>query len=261
MDFQQNFNMTSRNNDGKLRFQYSNMVLISYIETAGSTTTRLKSLREQYHFACACPRCAKLGQPDDIKESAILEGYRCEDDRCSGFLLRDSEKQGFVCQQCGRVRNKEEIRGIASEIKLMSERTSSSTSPSQAVSTYKMIENLQGKLYHPSSIILLQTREKILKMLMDLEDWKEALVYCKLTIPVYERVYPGYHPLLGLQYYTSGKLEWLLGDTVNAIKSLTKAIDILRVTHGMNTEFVRELVMKLEEARAEASHNLSCADE
>jgi len=30
------------------------------------------------------------GQPDDIKESAILEGYRCEDDRCSGFLLRDS---------------------------------------------------------------------------------------------------------------------------------------------------------------------------
>lgn len=35
-------------------------VLISYIETAGSTTTRLKSLREQYHFACACPRCAKL---------------------------------------------------------------------------------------------------------------------------------------------------------------------------------------------------------
>lgn len=236
-------------------------VLISYIETAGSTTTRLKSLREQYHFACACPRCAKLGQPDDIKESAILEGYRCEDDRCSGFLLRDSEKQGFVCQQCGRVRNKEEIRGIASEIKLMSERTSSSTSPSQAVSTYKMIENLQGKLYHPSSIILLQTREKILKMLMDLEDWKEALVYCKLTIPVYERVYPGYHPLLGLQYYTSGKLEWLLGDTVNAIKSLTKAIDILRVTHGMNTEFVRELVMKLEEARAEASHNLSCADE
>ncbi|XP_030475693.2 histone-lysine N-methyltransferase ASHR1 [Syzygium oleosum] len=236
-------------------------VLISYIETAGSTTTRLKSLREQYHFACACPRCAKLGQPDDIKESAILEGYRCEDDRCSGLLLCDSEKQGFVCQLCGRVRNKEEIRGIASEIKLMSERTSSSMSPSQAVSVYKMIENLQGKLYHPFSIILLQTREKILKMLMDLQGWKEALVYCKLTIPVYERVYPGCHPLLGLQYYTSGKLEWLLGDTINAIKSLTKAVDILRVTHGTNAEFVRDLMMKLEEARAEASHNLSCADE
>ncbi|XP_048135570.1 histone-lysine N-methyltransferase ASHR1 isoform X3 [Rhodamnia argentea] len=236
-------------------------VLISYIETAGSTTTRLKSLREQYHFACACPRCAKLGQPDDIKESAILEGYRCEDDRCSGFLLRDSEKQGFVCQQCGLVRNKEEIRGIVSEIKLMAERTSLSTSSSQAVSVYKMIENLQGKLYHPFSIILLRTREKILKMLMDLQDWKEALVYCKLTIPVYERVYPGYHPLLGLQYYTSGKLEWLLGDTGNAIKSLTKAVDILRVTHGTSTVFVRDLMMKLEEAHAEASHMLSCADE
>ncbi|KAI3424678.1 uncharacterized protein J3R85_010433, partial [Psidium guajava] len=238
-------------------------VLISYIETAGSTTTRMKSLREQYHFACACARCAKLGQPDDIKESAILEGYRCKDDRCSGFLLRDSEKQGFVCQQCGLVRNKEEIRGIVSEIKLMSERTSLSMSPNheEAVSVYKMIENLQGKLYHPFSIILLQTRENILKMLMDLQDWKEALVYCKLTIPVYERVYPRYHPLLGLQYYTSGKLEWLLGDTRNAIKSLTEAVDILRVTHGTSTAFVRDLMMKLEEAQAEASHMFSRADE
>lgn len=27
------------------------------------------------------------GQFEDIKESSILEGYRCKDDNCSGFLL------------------------------------------------------------------------------------------------------------------------------------------------------------------------------
>lgn len=34
-------------------------VLISYIETAGSTLTRQKALKEQYLFTCTCPRCSK----------------------------------------------------------------------------------------------------------------------------------------------------------------------------------------------------------
>ncbi|KAK9216119.1 hypothetical protein WN944_008126 [Citrus x changshan-huyou] len=188
-------------------------VLISYIETAGSTMTRQKALKEQYLFTCTCPRCINLGQFDDIQESAILEGYRCKDDGCSGFLLRDSDDKGFTCQQCGLVRREEEIKKIASEI------------------------------------------------LMELEDWKEALAYCQLTIPVYQRVYPQFHPLLGLQYYTCGKLEWFLGDTENAIKSLTKAVEILRITHGTNSPFMKELILKLEEAQAEASYKLSSKDE
>lgn len=34
--------------------------------------------------------CMVKGQVDDIEESAILEGYRCKDRRCNGFLLHDS---------------------------------------------------------------------------------------------------------------------------------------------------------------------------
>ncbi|XP_020209505.1 histone-lysine N-methyltransferase ASHR1, partial [Cajanus cajan] len=63
-------------------------VLISYIETAGSTMTRQKALKEQYLFTCTCPRCSKAGQYDDIQESAVLEGYRCKSEKCGGFLLR-----------------------------------------------------------------------------------------------------------------------------------------------------------------------------
>ncbi|KAL5558349.1 hypothetical protein UlMin_034560 [Ulmus minor] len=238
-------------------------VSISYIETAGSTMTRQKALKEQYLFTCKCPRCCKVGQSDDIQDSAILEGYRCKNNGCDGFLLRDSDDKGFVCHSCGLVRSKEEIKKIASEIKSLSEKAQLSTSLhdyQEAISTYKTLEKLQRKLCHRFSISLMQTREKLLKMLMELESWSEALTYCRLTIPVYQRLYPGYHPLIGLQHYACGKLEWLLGDTQNAVKSLAKAADILRITHGTNTPFMKELLMKLEEARAEASYKLSSED-
>ncbi|XP_061357937.1 histone-lysine N-methyltransferase ASHR1 [Gastrolobium bilobum] len=231
-------------------------VLISYIETAGSTIARQKALKEQYLFTCTCLRCSKVGQYDDIRENAILEGYRCKNEKCDGFLLRTTDGEGFQCQECGLVRDKEEIKKIATEIKSLSEevsRPSSTGNYQEAISIYKMIEKLQTKLYHPFSINLMQTREKILKSLMELEHWSDALAYCKLTIPIYQRVYPTVHPLLGLQYYTCGKLGWYLRETEEAVKSLTKAVDILRITHGTNTPFMKELLMKLEEARAEAS--------
>ena len=45
------------------------------------------------------------------------------------------------------------------------------------------------------------------------------------------------------------------------MKSLTKAVDILRITHGTNTPFMKDLLMKLEEARAEASYKCSSKEE
>ncbi|KAL2503527.1 Histone-lysine N-methyltransferase ASHR1 [Abeliophyllum distichum] len=239
-------------------------VSISYVETAGSSITRQKALKEQYFFSCTCSRCIKMGQFDDIEESAVLEGYRCKDRRCNGFLLRDPGDKGFICQHCGLLRNKEEIENIASEVKSMSEKASmalSSGNNTQASFAYKMVEKLQLELCHPFSINLMQTRETLLKIFMELQDWKEALMYCRLTIPIYLRVYPPFHPLVGLQYYTCGKLEWLLGETEEAVKSLTKALDVLRITHGTKTPFMMELLSKLEEARAEASYKRSSLNE
>ncbi|KAH6799925.1 SET domain group 37 [Perilla frutescens var. hirtella] len=238
-------------------------VLISYVDIAGSTITRKKTLKEQYYFSCACPRCIELGQSDDIRESAILEGYRCKDSKCDGFLLRDSDNKGFICQQCGLLRDKEEITNISKEVKSISEKASlsfSSGHKTEAVEAYKMIEGLQLQLYQPFAINLMRTRETLIKIFMELQGWREALSYCRLTIPVYERVYPRSHPLVGLQYYTCGKFEWLLGETEAAVRSLTIALDILRVTHGTKTPFMMELASKLEEARAEALYMLRSQD-
>jgi len=40
------------------------------------------------------------------------------------------------------------------------------------------------------------------------------------------------------------------------MKSLTKAVDVLRISHGTKTSFMKELLTKVEEARAEASYKL-----
>ncbi|XP_059631877.1 histone-lysine N-methyltransferase ASHR1 isoform X5 [Cornus florida] len=164
-------------------------VMISYIETAGSTMTRQKALKEQYFFTCKCSRCIKVGQHEDIQESAILEGYGCKSNGCYGFLLRDLDGRGFICQQCGLVRDKEEIKKIASEVISMSDQASMSLSSGynmEAIRMYKMIEKLQQKLYHPFSINLMRTQETLVRILMEVQDWKEALAYCRLTIPVYQ---------------------------------------------------------------------------
>ncbi|KAI3972882.1 hypothetical protein MKX01_019540 [Papaver californicum] len=233
-------------------------VFISYVETAESTAARQKALKEQYFFTCSCPCCRK-GIYMEVQESAILEGYGCKADKCNGFLLCDSDDRGFVCQTCGLVRSKEEILKISTDVKQMEDQASqflSSGNYLEASVVYRNIEQLQLKLCHPLSINLMRTRESLLKILMELEDWRGALTYCRYVIPSYQRVYPEIHPLVGLQYYTCGKLEWFLGDTEDAIKSLTKAVYVLQITHGTNTPFMRDLLVRLDEARAEAAHKL-----
>ncbi|XP_051123836.1 histone-lysine N-methyltransferase ASHR1 isoform X2 [Andrographis paniculata] len=233
-------------------------VLISYIDIAGSTITRKKALKEQYYFDCGCIRCLKLGEPEDMQESAMLEGYRCKNEKCDGVTLRDSDNKGFVCQKCGLSRDMEEIKNIAKEIELRSEKTSEllySGRNLEAIASYMVFEDLQVQLCHPFSINLMRTRETLLRMFMEKQDWEQALEYCRLTIPVYEKAYPSCHPLLGLQYYMCGKLEWAMLDAEGAARSLTKALDVLRITHGARSGFVMELHAQLEEARAEASYN------
>lgn len=45
------------------------------------------------------------------------------------------------------------------------------------------------------------------------------------------------------------------------MKSLTNAVNVLRFTHGTNTPFMKDLLLKLDEARAEASYKLSSQDQ
>ncbi|KAL6217174.1 hypothetical protein ACLB2K_010391 [Fragaria x ananassa] len=150
----------------------------------------------------------------------------CTDNECDGLLLCDSDDNGFICQQCGRLKSKEEISKMESEIKSLQE---------------KALKAEQSACSH------IDTWEKISVNSTKLEDWSEALAYCRLSIALYQRVYPGYHPLLGLHHYTCGKLEGILGEDESAVKSLTKAADILQISYGTSTSFMKDVFRSLKE--------------
>ncbi|XP_020681183.2 histone-lysine N-methyltransferase ASHR1 [Dendrobium catenatum] len=237
-------------------------VVISYIDTAATTETRQNSLNH-YFFKCSCPRCTK-NPLEELKEVAILEGYGCKDQKCFGFLFYKAENKAFTCQVCGHSRDEYDINRIANEVEKLSAKAASSLATgnlSEACLLYKKLEQLEVNLFHPHSVKLLGTRETLLKVFLELNDWRDALTCCQLTIPVYQRLYQSPHPLLGLQYYTCGKLEWLLEQTEDALKSFTKAVEILRITHGTSTPFMKELFSKLDEARAEHCYKLSAKDD
>ncbi|XP_004292117.1 PREDICTED: histone-lysine N-methyltransferase ASHR1-like [Fragaria vesca subsp. vesca] len=193
--------------------------LISYIELVRSTVTRQKTLKEQYLFTCTCPRCIKVGQCNE--DDAYLDGYQCTSNECDGFLLCDSDDNGFICQQCGQFKSKEEIREMESEIKSLQEKA---LIAEQSACSYYSVKR---------------------------KDWREAVKYCKLAIALYQKIYPGYHPPLELQYYGCGKFEGYLGEAENAVKSLTKAVDIMKITYGTSTPFMKKLFSILEEQRVE----------
>ncbi|EYU22919.1 hypothetical protein MIMGU_mgv1a006005mg [Erythranthe guttata] len=229
-------------------------VLTSYIELSDSTMTRQKFLKEKYCFTCSCSRCIKLGQPDDIRETAIVEGYWCKKSDCDGFLLCGSDNKGFVCQKCGLVRDNKEISTITNELKCISDKASISLSfdTTEASVAYKRVEELELKLYHPFSISIMRTRAKLLKISMDLDDMEGALLNIRSIIQIYERVYPKWHPLIGARCYLCGQIEMELGYMVGAIESLTKAYNVFRITHGTNSPLTMKITSKLAEARAKA---------
>ncbi|XP_078155375.1 SET domain group 37 isoform X2 [Carex rostrata] len=230
-------------------------VSISYIETAATKEKRQNDLK-QYFFTCHCSRCLKSYSEEDL----FLEGYRCYDHKCTGVSLYLSDKRTIICQQCGTSRDALEVERIKSEARKLSEKASTAVSTgncTEAYSIYKAIEQVECDLYHAFSLNLLKTRENLLKMSMELKEWESALTYCKLTIEAYQRVYPAIHPMIGLQFYTCGKIEWLLEFTDDSLVSYTKAADILRITHGTSSHFMKELVANIEEARAEVSYKHS----
>eukprot|EP00250_Pteridium_aquilinum_P009307 c18584_g1_i2 orf=442-1086(+) len=171
------------------------------------------------------------------------------------WSIEDPEK--MVCQACGKKNDKSTILGQAKNFDVIlndSLKHSTDGNLLEARHALERLDQLQAQIFQKNSLHRMKTYENLLKVCMSMEDWTSALVYCHQAISAYERVYLPNHPLLGLQLYTCGKLEWYLGRTVDATNSYRRALDILEVTHGSNTELVQNLKAALQEAQAEAMY-------
>jgi len=104
---------------------------------------------------------------------------------------------------------------------------------------------------HPFNLHLLEVLNLTISTSIDLQDFKMANYYCAISIPAYEHIYPPTWPLVGLQYYMKGKLDWFLENTDGAYKWLRKSLPILEITHGTDHSLVKQLVSLLSEVQAE----------
>lgn len=230
-------------------------VTVSYVELGENTATRQKNLRDQYFFDCTCLRC--LGQAPCLADNQ-LEGFVCSASNCRGLLVSDQgDPDKMVCQACDKRSDKGTLSKQMSNFDTLLDKALTVFSAGNLLETKHLLERvdkMQAQIFQESSLHRIKTYESLLKVCMALEDWMSSLSYCHKAISAYRRVYQPNHPLLGLQFYTSGKLEWYLGKTANAVESYRQALNILEVTHGSNSQLVHNLKAALQEAQVEAMY-------
>uniref|UniRef100_A0A673BXU5 [histone H3]-lysine(4) N-trimethyltransferase n=1 Tax=Sphaeramia orbicularis TaxID=375764 RepID=A0A673BXU5_9TELE len=81
--------------------------------------------------------------------------------------------------------------------------------------------------------------------------WEEALGLGLRTLPVYRQYYPDPHPVHGVQLMRVGKLQHYLEHISEAADTFKQAYQIIKVTHGDTHSLTKDLLMKMEECRAE----------
>ncbi|KAL2631968.1 hypothetical protein R1flu_016654 [Riccia fluitans] len=239
------------------RIEKGTEVTISYVELAGSTKSRQQALKEQYYFVCQCQRCMKMETGEGILEDAILEGYKCSVQQCNGAVLSGTDQPGSHCVTCGSGCDIKKFKLSESAAnKLLDEANTATKSKDDAPARklFEEAEEIQKEIFHVHSVHLMRTRDALMKICMSLKDWQSALRYCLLTLPAYERAYSLKSPLVGLQYFSLGKLQWFLGNSLEAMRALTRAKGILSVTHGSSSSLVRELSGTLQEATLESAY-------
>lgn len=108
---------------------------------------------------------------------------------------------------------------------------------------------------HEWSLDCVRELKELALTYVDLQSWNEAESVYERTLPWFDWAYPRHHPLIGLQYYTHGRLAWLNKNTRVALASFEKAKQSLPVSHGPRHPLVLQLEAAWSEARAEADYN------
>ncbi|KAH7429726.1 hypothetical protein KP509_09G063100 [Ceratopteris richardii] len=187
-------------------------VTLSYVDLGDNTLTRLQNLKLQYFFNCVCPRCLPKATSDKMLDNDHMEGFLCPIPKCKGLLITNQEySEKMLCKTCGKETDKSKVLDKLKSFDCYLDdglRHLSIGNLGRAKQAFEKLDQVQTSLLQKSSLHRIKTYDNLLKICMAMEDWVSALVYCHKAIKVYERVYLPNHPLLGLQHYTCGKLEW-----------------------------------------------------
>ncbi|KAJ4456525.1 putative histone-lysine N-methyltransferase ASHR1 [Paratrimastix pyriformis] len=101
---------------------------------------------------------------------------------------------------------------------------------------------------HPLNSTLLRVTSTLTHIHITRQAFDRALVLCRATIPPCRVAYPHKHPVLGLQLFTLGKLEWFACRARPALSAFVEAREILAITHGSESPLVQELCGHIQQA-------------
>eukprot|EP01006_Ploeotia_vitrea_P043055 TRINITY_DN66683_c7_g2_i1.p1 TRINITY_DN66683_c7_g2~~TRINITY_DN66683_c7_g2_i1.p1 ORF type:complete len:445 (+),score=40.51 TRINITY_DN66683_c7_g2_i1:46-1380(+) len=198
-------------------------LLVSYTDLAATTETRRKILMDQYGFMCNCPLCVdETGTRDKLLGTLSEEIIEAKKYLDIGKWHIAREKFQQACD-------------------------SYQLAVGQSAKPISLTDNLLAKL---------EILNGLTTAANETMDFRNALHFCKLSLPVFQAVYGDSHPLVGLQFYMCGKLGWLIGGddaaadyAEAALGPLMKGLDILRGTHGTAHELTKGLCDLVAEVR------------
>ncbi|XP_033119963.1 histone-lysine N-methyltransferase SMYD3-like isoform X2 [Anneissia japonica] len=220
---------------------------ISYIDLMNPSHIRQRMLQEQYYFTCDCTSCQ-----EELLD-AEMGSVTCEN--CSGQVLRRDDTSFQACSACNTqvlptrisevLHIEEESRSLLEDCDSFSEKLKSKSKGQENwQNLFKLWSKLsikQAGVLHIENVYRVRTVDKLYDVAVNLQNWTDALYLAQKVIQSYRKLYPSFHPLIGVHLLRLAKLQHFLGSFTMAIQYLQQASDIIKVTHGLQHELYKQL--------------------
>ncbi|CAM9928054.1 unnamed protein product [Laminaria digitata] len=256
-------------------------VTVGVIQLHRHSAARQQSLRESYFFECRCDRCTSEGAG---AEDARLTGYTCLDKCCPGVCVSrglgssrerspstaDEEEASsaantlpetrdtgcLMCSICGAPRSAEDAESESRAIEELFARGMAFCSGGKGLEGKLVLEEaLQRgtKCLHRGNWVLTDLFAELSSTCLHLQDFEAATKYALNGMGAHKACFSGLP-----QYCTPwvkrlaivGKLLLVLGQRTEARPLLEEAVSSIRITHGDQHPYYREVRSSLDQAKA-----------
>ncbi|XP_011875678.1 PREDICTED: histone-lysine N-methyltransferase SMYD3 [Vollenhovia emeryi] len=202
-------------------------IRISYVDLLNSNKDRREELHSSYYFWCDCERCKS--------EEPMAEAAACPSSSCDSPCSVEADE----CGKCG-ARISEEFKQTFREVVDFTAHHLEKMKTMAYLDVSKICLKKQKGVMHKFNIQHVRTLEMAHIAAMNLECWEDAEFYGNELVPGYLMYYGEIHPLTGLLYLTTGKIQLHLGKPKEGLRALNKASAVLTITHGNKHSLVQE---------------------
>jgi SET and MYND domain-containing protein len=220
------------------KIQNESELTLAYIDLGIPKPRRIEELRSAFGFVCRCTRCT----------SPELRHFRCINCRAS-FAGED-------CMRCSACDSDATLKALPAMRQQIEQAKSAELDgdTTRAISLYSDAISSHEKLFDAFDGEILPCCDALLRLMFAQNNFAQARQLSEKTTSAYLRCYPRVWPLVGLQFFLHGKLEWFLQNTKQALAALVQARDVLQITHGSEHPLFAALLELLGDAEREFSY-------